>query len=99
MLAFRTSTPETCGVLEIDAENVLLAMHEKSKQDHGNLANAAVYVLSKKLISELTDATDFSNQVIPKYFGKALVVETKKIFIDIGSPQSYAEAQRVANVE
>jgi len=99
MLAFRTSTPETCGVLEIDAENILLAMHEKSTQNHGNLANAAFYVLSEKLISELTDETDFSNQVIPKYFGKALVVETKKIFIDIGSSQSYAEAQRVANVK
>jgi len=99
MLAFRTSTPETCGVLEIDAENILLAMHEKSTQNHRNLANAAFYVLSEKLISELTDETDFSNQVIPRYFGKALVVETKKIFIDIGSPQSYAEAQRVANVK
>ena len=98
MLAFRTSTPETCGVLEIDAENVLLAMHEKSKQDHGNLANAAVYVLSKKLISELTDETDFSNQVIPRYFGKALVVETRETFIDIGNPESFAQAQKVAKI-
>ena len=99
MLAFRTTTPETCGVLEVDSSNVLQAMHEKSKQNHGNLANAAFYVLSKKLIGELATETDFSNQVIPKYLGRALVVETPKVFIDIGSPQNYEEAQRVANVK
>jgi len=31
--------------------------------------------------------------VIPKYFGKALVVETSGTFIDIGTPESYALAQ------
>jgi len=98
MLAFRTTTPETCGVLKVDSSSVLQAMHEKSKQDHGNLANAAFYVLSKKLIGELKNETDFSTQVIPKYFGKALVVETGETFIDIGNQESYARAQEVAKL-
>lgn len=96
MLAFRTQTPQTCGVLKVNDQNVLTQMYEKSGDDHGNLANAAFYILSKKLISELTNETDFSNEVLPKYFGKALVVETNETFIDIGTPESYAHAQMVA---
>jgi len=98
MLAFRTSTPETCGILEVAKNQVLQKMYEKSLDDHGNLANAAVYILSKKLINELKDETDFSNEVIPKYFGKTLVVETSETFIDIGTPESYAHAQKVAKI-
>jgi len=98
MLAFRTTTPETCGVLKVDSSSVLQAMHEKSKQEHGNLANAAFYVLSRRLIGELKNETDFSTQVIPKYFGKALVVETGETFIDIGNQESYARAQEVAKL-
>ena len=98
MLAFRTPTPHTCGILEVDEQNVLKQMYEKSHDDHGNLANAAFYILSKKLIAELSDETDFSNEVIPKYFGKALVVETSETFIDIGTPETYALAQQVAKI-
>jgi len=98
MLAFRTSTPETCGILEVAKNQILQKMYEKSSDDHGNLANAAFYILSKKLIGELKDETDFSNEVIPKYFGKTLVVETSETFIDIGTPESYAHAQKVARI-
>ena len=98
MLAFRTSTPETCGILEVTENQILQKMYEKSSDDHGNLANAAFYILSKKLIGELKDETDFSNEVIPKYFGKTLVVETSETFIDIGTPESYAHAQKVAKI-
>lgn len=96
MLAFRTSTPQTCGILEVDENQILRKMYEKSSDDHGNLANAAFYVLSKKLIGELKDETDFSNEVIPKYFGKVLVVETNETYLDIGSPESYALAQTIS---
>ena len=98
MLAFRTSTPETCGILEVSKNQILQKMYEKSSDDHGNLANAAFYILSKKLIGELRDESDFSNEVIPKYFGKTLVVETSETFIDIGTPESYAHAQKVAKI-
>ena len=98
MLAFRTPTPHTCGVLEVDSNNILKQMYEKSPDDNGNLANAAFYILTKKLINELRNETDFSNEVIPKCYGKALVVETAETFIDIGTPESYAHAQMIAKI-
>ena len=96
MLAFRTPTPSTCGILEVDAQNILKHMYEKTPDDHGNLANSAFYILSKKLMAELSGETDFSDEVIPKYFGRALVVETSETFIDIGTPETFALAHQVA---
>ena len=98
MLAFRTPTPQTCGVLRVDTNDVLTQMYEKSSDDNGNLANAAFYILTKKLMDELRNETDFSNEVIPKYYGKVLVVETAETFIDIGTPESYAHAQMIAKI-
>ena len=99
MLAFRTPTPQTCGILQIDSENVLQQKFEKSAEDHGNLANGAMYVLSAELIANLTNETDFSNQVIPKYLRRIFVVETDRTYIDIGTPETYQLAQEIANVK
>ena len=98
MLAFRTDTPQTCGILEVDDQNVLQNMHEKSLQDHGNLANGALYILSSELIASLTTESDFSTQVISKLYDQIYVVETNEIYLDIGTPESYALAQEIANV-
>ena len=99
MLAFRTDTPQTCGILELDDQNILQKMYEKSPENHGNLANGAMYVLSAELITNLTNETDFSNQVIPKYLRKIFVVETDRTFIDIGTLETYQIAQEIANVK
>ncbi len=99
MLAFRTQTPQTCGILEVDDQNVLQNMYEKSHQDHGNLANGALYILSSELIASLTTESDFSTQVIPKLYDRIQVVETNETYLDIGTPESYALAQEIANVK
>jgi len=99
MLAFRTQTPQTCGILEVDDQNVLQNMYEKSYQDHGNLANGALYILSRELIASLTTESDFSTQVIPKLYDRIQVVETNETYLDIGTPESYALAQEIANVK
>ena len=99
MLAFRTDTPQTCGILELDAQNILQKMYEKSPENHGNLANAALYILSSELVASVTTEHDFSTQVIPKLLKRIYVVETDKIYIDIGTPESYQRAQEIANVD
>jgi mannose-1-phosphate guanylyltransferase len=73
-------------------------MYEKSPENHGNLANAALYVLSNELVASVTTEHDFSTQVIPKLLKRIYVVETHKTYIDIGTPESYQRAQEIANV-
>lgn len=93
MLAFRTDTPSTCGILDVDSEGVLRNMWEKSSEDHGSLANAAVYMFSPSIVREVRGAFDFSLDVIPKHFGRIRVVSTEKVHVDIGNPEALARAQ------
>ena len=97
MMSFQTETPETCGVLEIDKNGIVIGFHEKVKNPPGNLANGAVYILSSELIEwiNLRNITDFSTQVIPFWLGKIANFENKNIHIDIGSVESYNRAQQI----
>ena len=97
MMSFQTETPETCGILEIDKNGIIIGFHEKVKNPPGNLANGAVFILSSELIEwiNLRNITDFSTQVIPFWLGKIANFENKNIHIDIGSLESYNRAQQI----
>jgi mannose-1-phosphate guanylyltransferase len=99
MMAFRTSTPDSCGILEVDAQYVVTAFHEKVATPPGNLANGAVYCLSAAMLDEVgkdcPQATDFSTEVVPRFMGRILAHETAEVFMDIGTPESYAAANHL----
>ncbi len=93
MLTFRTDNPSSCGIVELDEKNVVISFHEKVNNPPGNLANGAVYILSREFIKILSDkyrhVSDFSVDVLNNFKGKIYTYETKEIFIDIGNPKSY----------
>jgi mannose-1-phosphate guanylyltransferase len=93
MLTFRTTTPRTCGIVEIDENNIIINYHEKSELDFGNLANGAVYILSKECLlniySNFKHSIDFSNDILPNLISKIYTYETGKMYLDIGTPESY----------
>ncbi len=95
MMTFRTDTPSSCGIVELDSHGVVVGFHEKSAQPPGNLANGAVYILSSELIAELkrdfSAAQDFSTQVLPQLVGRVFTYETHSVFADVGTPESYAK--------
>ena len=99
MLTFKTKTPETCGIICKNDQNILTSFIEKPKFSNSNLANGAVYVLSDQMIDELNNYEgkmfDFSNDIIPNYFNRIYTYFTDKFFIDIGSPETYSEAQKI----
>jgi mannose-1-phosphate guanylyltransferase len=72
MMSFKTDSPETCGILEIDDNGIVTGFHEKITNPPGNLANGAVYILSAQLIDWINEqnVTDFSTEVIPFWLGK-----------------------------
>lgn len=97
-MAFRAKNPTKCGIFELNESGVVIGFHEKVDAPPSNLANGAVYLLSNELQQLLTthfaDATDFSTEVMPNILGKIYCYETKETFIDIGSPETYKEANR-----
>jgi mannose-1-phosphate guanylyltransferase len=101
MLSFKTNNPKSCGVLKVDENNIVIDFFEKSQFPPSNLANAAVYVLSKDFLinckNNYSDLKDFSTEIIPKFLNKIYSYETKKFLIDIGSVEAYNEANLLIN--
>jgi mannose-1-phosphate guanylyltransferase len=96
MMTFRSETPDACGIVELDAEGVVVGFHEKVVNPPGNLANGAVYILSPELMhmlaTELHEVSDFSTEVLQRLLGRIYTYETPEYFIDIGSPESFDKA-------
>ena len=96
MMIFRTDTPSSCGIVELDERGVVKEFHEKVEDPPGNLANGAVYILSSDILGlmakELRTAKDFSTEILPRFIGKIYTYETTSIFLDIGTPESYSQA-------
>jgi mannose-1-phosphate guanylyltransferase len=96
MLTFRTDDPSSCGIVELNAQGIVIAFEEKPLRPVGNLANGAIYILSAELLERLRHTkpapTDFSLQVLPGLMGSILSHETTDPLIDIGTPASYERA-------
>lgn len=96
MLTFRTETPSTCGIVEVDELGVVTGFHEKVMSPPSNLANGAVYLLSSELLARLPldwkTPKDFSADILQDLVGRIQTYETKKLFLDIGTPSAYARA-------
>jgi mannose-1-phosphate guanylyltransferase len=96
MLGFRTDDPRSCGILELDDRNTVVAFHEKVEHPPGNLANGAVYVLEPEVVDViaglLSPVVDLSTAIIPKFLGRILCVETAGYHRDIGTLASLRRA-------
>ena len=96
MMTFRTPTPATCGIVELDSDGVVRQFHEKVSNPPGNLANGAVYLLEPEVVRWVVDrpvVSDFSTEVLPEFLGRIATWENIGIHRDIGTVQSLLEAQ------
>ncbi len=98
MMTFETAQPSTCGIVELDAQRVVVGFHEKVAHPPGNTANGAIYLLGPELLRQLrtSQATDFSTEVLPGLVGRIYAHATDSPFMDIGTPETYAHANAIA---
>lgn len=98
MMTFRTPTPESCGIVELDERGVVKAFHEKVPEPPGNLANGAVYMLEPSIFRFLEslgkEAIDFSTEVLPHYVGRIFTFHNDVYHRDIGTMESYEAANK-----
>jgi mannose-1-phosphate guanylyltransferase len=96
MLGFRTDDPRSCGILELDNRDTVVAFHEKVDDPPGNFANGAVYVFEPEVIDAIArigrPEVDLSTEIIPRFLGRILCVETDGYHRDIGTPESLRRA-------
>lgn len=96
MMTFNTESPTECGIVELDSKNIVVDFYEKVKRPPSNLANAAVYILSKEFLniiaSKFSHCQDFSTEILPYFLGRIFTYHHTGVFIDIGTPEAYERA-------
>ncbi len=96
MMTFRTDDPSSCGIVGLNECGVVIDFHEKMPKPPGNLANGAVYILSsellKRLATDLHTVKDFSTEVLSRFVGRIYSYETSEMFLDVGTPETYEQA-------
>ena len=102
MLTFNTNNPESCGIVEVNNEKIVIDFHEKVKDAPGNIANGAIYLFDNNFLDWLTEyhpnAKDFSTEILPFLKGKIFTFHTNLPYIDIGTPKKLLEA-RLLNIK
>ncbi len=97
MMTFETDTPQSCGIVALDRDNVVCAFHEKVEAPPGRLANGAVYIIESSIFDFLEslgkEVIDFSTEVLPHFVGRINTFHNDRYHRDIGTMESYQKAQ------
>jgi mannose-1-phosphate guanylyltransferase len=99
MMTFRTDSPSTCGIVELNEQHVVVGFYEKVLNPPDNLANGAVYILSAEFLeimrNQLHFVKDFSTEVLHRLIGRIYTYESKEIFIDIGDAKAFEKVSTI----
>jgi mannose-1-phosphate guanylyltransferase len=96
---FRTDAPESCGIVEeLDDDGRIVRFTEKPAAPRSNLASAAVFLLSPDIVRGFPPGRpiDFSREVLPAYQGRMYGFEIDGYNVDVGTPEGYYEACKLA---
>ena len=104
VLGFGSKDYESCGFMMTDETSVLRNFIEKPVREVQGVANAAIFACTRDLLKELVvdnESFDFSAECLPKMTGRAVVYETGKLHIDIGSMERLIQANKssTANID
>jgi mannose-1-phosphate guanylyltransferase len=98
MALFETDTPQTCGIVELDPHNRVIAMYEKEENPPGNLANAAIYIMEPELLDQIEamegQEIDISTEIIPALLGRLYTYHITGYHRDIGSQFALSQAHQ-----
>ncbi len=97
MMLFKSDNPSSCGIVELDKENIVKEFYEKVENPPSDLANGAVYICEPNIIKYMESLEkkdiDFSNDVLPQYMGRINTFLNDVYHRDIGNIESYALSQ------
>ena len=90
------------GSLTLGSEGQVEILAEKAERIGPGLVNAGVYVLSPEVVARIPGATEASleRDVLPDYIGRGMyAVVGDGPFLDIGTPESYKDAEATLGPE
>lgn len=97
MMTFESQDPRSCGIVSLNAQNIVTAFHEKVEDPPTNLANGAVFIMEPEVasFSQTIDKDHFeiSLDIIPNFINRILAWHNADYHLDIGTPRTYSKAQ------
>lgn len=97
MMTFTPEDPRTCGVVELNNQNIVTAFHEKVENPPTTLANGAVFIMEPEIAQFAKDHDkdhfEISLDIIPAFKGRILAWHNHHYHLDIGIPATYQQAQ------
>ncbi len=106
VLTFLSDTPEACGILEVDDNNIVQSFHEKVEKPPGQLASGAVFLFSPEalqLIAQFGNKDfstitpdglfDLSRDFLPNMGGRLYTFNEVRYHRDIGTPKALAQVR------
>ncbi|TAN51796.1 MAG: nucleotidyltransferase family protein [Methylococcaceae bacterium] len=99
MMIFETDSPKSCGIVALDAQEVVVGFYEKVDDPPGILANGAVYIFEPEVLAFMRtlnqSVIDLSTEVLPHFIGRIYTFINTDYHRDIGS----LESLRLAEIE
>ncbi len=100
MALFESSTPEACGVAQLNTYGTVIDFEEKPAVPKSNLVSAGIFAFSRRLFLEIADmrVKDWGHDVLPQLVAQNRVRGwvCDGPYIDIGTPENYAKAEVMA---
>jgi mannose-1-phosphate guanylyltransferase len=93
---FRAPDPSACGIVELDADGVVVGFVEKPSDPVSDLANAGMYVFDPSVLDEIEgrQPLDIGYDLLPRLVGRARAVLVDTYFRDIGTVDAYQTAKQ-----
>ena len=100
MMTFETQDPQSCGVIEFDAEGGISAFHEKVENPPSNIANGAVFIFEPTVVEDCANMKkipcDISVDIIAAKLERVHTWQNECYHRDIGTIASLDQARRDA---
>lgn len=89
------------GKVNLGLNDKIVGFEEKKEGDKQNWINAGIYLIKRSFISQIADNREVSleREVFPTWIGKHIYgYKSQGVFIDIGIPESFIQAERFFKV-
>ncbi len=103
---YHVPDPWNRGIVQLDKRQRIIRFAEKPARDQvfSHLANAGIYVMEPKVLERISpgEVSDFGSDVFPRLLAEGVTMSGYVIhdhLIDIGLPEKYEEANRLASTQ
>ena len=100
---YKGADPSRAGIVCLDENDIVVDFEEKPAEPKSDLGAGGIYIADRRIFTYFPpqagagsrDALDLSYHVLPRMTGNMKAYVSNEFSMDIGTPDSYAKAQKI----